>query len=65
MAWKITNRETQGVDGDVPQVVIVMDSTDDAADLPTTYAPLSVAVVADAGLPVYILGADKTWHSAE
>ena len=65
MAWKITNRETQGVDGDVPQVVIVCDAESDVSDLPTTYAPFSIAVVAGSGLPVYILGADGAWHSAD
>ena len=61
MAWKITNRETKGVDGDVAQVVIVCDTESDISDLPTTYAPGSIAVVADSGLPVYLLNASGTW----
>ena len=61
MAWKITNRETKGVDGDVPQVVIVCDAESDISDLPTTYAPGSIAVVADSGMPVYVLNASGTW----
>ena len=61
MAWRITNRETKGVDGDVPQVVIVCDAESDVSDLPTTYAAGSIAVVADSGLPVYLLNASGTW----
>ena len=61
MAWKITNRETKGVDGDVAQVVIVCDAESDVSDLPTTYAPGSIAVVADEGMPVYVLNASGTW----
>ena len=47
MAWKICNRYTRSVDGDVPQVTIVCDAESDVSDLPTTYAPGSIAVVAD------------------
>ena len=61
MAWRITNRETKGVDGDVPQVVIVCDAESDVSDLPTTYAAGSIAVVADEGMPVYVLNASGTW----
>lgn len=61
MAWKITNRLTQSVDGDVPQVVIVCDAAADVSDLPTTYAPGSIALVADEGLPLYVLNASGTW----
>lgn len=65
MAWAITNRETRGVDGDVPQVTIVMDSTSDASDLPTGYAPGSIAVVADSGMATYMLNASGTWSSVD
>ena len=65
MAWRITNRETKGVDGDVAQVVIVCDAEADVSDLPDTYAPGSIAVVADSGLPVYVLNASGEWASAD
>ena len=63
MAWKICNRYTRSVDGDVPQVTIVCDAESDVSDLPTTYAPGSIAVVADSGMPVYVLNASATWAS--
>lgn len=65
MAWKITNRETKGVDGDVAQVVIVCDAAADVDDLPTTYAPGSIAIVADSGLPAFLLGPAGTWHAVD
>ena len=65
MAWAITNRETRGVDGDVPQVTIIMDSTSDASDLPTGYAPGSIAVVADSGMATYMLNASGSWVSVD
>ena len=61
MAWKISNIQTQGVVGDAAQVTIVCDAAADVADLPTTYAPGSIAVVADEGMPVYVLNASGTW----
>ncbi len=65
MAWAITNRETKGVDGEVAQVTIVCDAAADVADLPTGYAPGSIAVVADSGLPTYVLNASGTWASVD
>jgi len=65
MAWKITNRETQTVDGDAPQVTIVMDNTADAADLPTGYAAGSIALAAESGLPAFLMGPDGTWHAVD
>lgn len=65
MAWKISNIQTQGVAGDAPQVTIVMDSTSDVSDLPTGYAAGSIAVVADAGTPCYMLNASGTWTALQ
>ena len=65
MAWAITNRETVGVDGDVPQVTIVCDSTSDVSDLPTGYAPGSIAVVADSGMATYMLNASGSWVNVD
>lgn len=64
MAWKISNIQTQGVPGDAPQVTIVCDAAADVSDLPTGYAPGSIAIVAESGLPVYMLGVDGEWHTA-
>lgn len=63
MAWKISNIQTQGVPGDAPQVTIVCDADSDVSDLPTGYAPGSIAVVADSGMPAYMLNASGTWTS--
>lgn len=65
MAWKISNIQTQGVPGDAAQVTIVCDAAADVADLPTTYAPGSIAIVADSGLPAFLLGPDGTWHAVD
>lgn len=65
MAWKISNIQTQGVAGDAAQVTIVCDATADVANLPTGYAPGSIAVVADSGLPTYVLNASGTWTSVD
>ena len=65
MAWKISNIQTQGVAGDAAQVTIVMDSTSDASDLPTGYAPGSIAVVADSGMATYMLNASGSWVNVD
>lgn len=65
MAWKISNMQTAGVVGVAPQVTIVCDAASDVADLPTGYAPGSIAVVADSGLPTYVLNASGTWSSVD
>lgn len=65
MAWKISNFQTQGVAGDAPLVTIVCDAAADVSDLPTGYAPGSIAVVADSGLPTYVLNASGTWTSVD
>lgn len=64
MAWKVTNSEIKGVHGGEPQVTIIMDSADDVEDLPTGYAPGSIAICTGTGLPVYMLGVDGAWHTA-
>lgn len=61
MAWKISNIHTQGVPGDAAQVTIVCDAAADVADLPTGYAPGSLAIVAESGMPVYMVDASGEW----
>lgn len=65
MSWKISNIQTQGVAGDAAQVTIVCDSTSDVSDLPETYAPGSIAVVADSGMATYMLNASGSWVSVD
>ena len=65
MAWTISNKDVQGVQGGDPQVTIVCDSSSDVSDLPTTgIAPMSVAIVTGTGLTAYVFGADGAWHAA-
>lgn len=65
MAWAITNIQTQGVAGDAAQVTIVCDSSSDVSDLPTGYAPGSIAIVADTGSPAYMLNASGSWAALQ
>ena len=49
-----------------PLVTIVMDSSSDVSDLPTTgCAAGSIAIIADSDLPVYVLNASGTWTAAQ
>ena len=60
MAYQITSRE--GVlSGNKVQVEIVMDSAGDLSSLPTDFAPGSLAMVADKGIPLYMLNASGEW----
>ena len=42
-------------------VEIVMDSAEDADNLPSGYAPGSLAVAADDGLPCWMMNASGEW----
>ena len=64
MAYAITNETIEGVVGNKSQVTIIMESASDVSNLPTTFAAGSIAIVADEGLPVYMLGVDGAWHEA-
>ena len=64
MAYAITNETINGVVGNKSQVTIIMESESDVSSLPTTFAAGSVAIIADEGLPVYMLGVDGVWHAA-
>ena len=65
MAWKLTNIQTVGVVGDVPQGTFSCDSKADVNDLPTTYAPNSIAIIADTDLPVAVLNASQEWKLSD
>lgn len=60
MAYKIirtqTNDEQTGV-----EITAVLDSAADLTELGNSWAPGSVAVVADTGLPVYMMNASGEW----
>jgi hypothetical protein len=43
-------------------VEIVMDSAEDAQSLPGGYAPSSIAVVADEGMPCWMVNASGEWR---
>lgn len=50
------------------EITAVLDSTSDLEDLIAgegTLAPGSIAIIADAGLPSYVLNASGVWKSTE
>lgn len=66
MAFKIIKKDVVGVQGEDPIVTIVCDAASDVSDLPTTgCAAGSMAIVADSGLPTYVLNASGTWSSVD
>ena len=65
MAWKISNIQTQGVVGDAAQVTIVCDAGTNKNALPTGYAPGSFAIVAESGMPVYMVDASGEWADVD
>ena len=43
------------------QVVIVLDSKEEAEDLPTDVAPTSVAILPDTGIPMWMMNNSGEW----
>jgi len=60
MAYKIIRTQTNDKQTGV-EITAVLDSAADLAALGTGWAPGSMAVVADAGLPVYVMNASRQW----
>jgi hypothetical protein len=60
MAFKIIRIRTNEEQGG-SEITALMDSVADLEDVGTNWAPGSFAVVADAGMPTYILNASGEW----
>lgn len=60
MAYKII-REYKNQYQAGTEITAVLDSTDDLTLLGNDYAPGSMAMVADSGLPTYMLNASLVW----
>ncbi|MGM9640554.1 MAG: hypothetical protein ACI3V3_04235 [Faecousia sp.] len=60
MAYKII-REYKNQYQTGTEITAILDSTDDLADLGNEYAPGSIAMVADSGVPTYMLNASLAW----
>ena len=43
------------------EITAILDSTDDLTSLGSDYAPGSIAIVADSGVPSYMLNASLEW----
>lgn len=63
MAYSITKRTlVRYQDGhEIVEITAVLDSVSDLAALGTDYAPGSIAMVADKGVPSYILNVSGQW----
>lgn len=60
MAYKII-REYKNQYQTGTEITAVLDSTDDLTSLGNDYTPGSMAMVADSGLPTYMLNASLVW----
>lgn len=65
MAYKITDSEFVSRENDKPifRITAVLDSTADLDELGTDYAAGSVAMVADTGVPTFMMNASGEWKS--
>ena len=65
MAYKITDREFVFREDEkiVFRITAVLDSADDLNELGTEYAAGSIAMVADAGVPTYMMNASGEWKA--
>lgn len=62
MAYQIIrHRENEEQAGS--EVTILLDSAAELANIGTNWAPGSFAVIADTGMPTYVLNASKEWKA--
>ena len=63
MAYSITKRTLVRYQNghEIVEITAVLDSVSDLASLGTDFAPGSIAMVADKGVPTYMLNASGEW----
>ena len=63
MAYSITKRTLVRYQNghEIVEITAVLDSVSDLSSLGTDYAPGSIAMVADKGVPSYMLNASGEW----